>query len=119
MASISDNAGTPSTRELVRQPARDQVWDLILGHAGSAAHVAALRVDARLLRTTVFHQQVDILHGCLIVELAIDTEDRCRRLVEQTEVQQREFRRCFRNSSMVLAPMAWLRASNKLCGPNK
>src|SRR5262245_15969494 len=77
-------------RQLLLQPAHDHVADLVLGDAGGAAHVVALGVDARLLRIAVLHEEVDVLDRCLVVELAVDAEERGGGLIEQAHVEQRE-----------------------------
>src|SRR5262245_46901490 len=77
-------------RQLLLQPAHDHVADLVLGHAGGAAHVVALGVDARLLRIAVLHEEVDVLDRGLVVELAVDAEERRRGLIDEPHVEQRE-----------------------------
>src|SRR5262249_52019676 len=70
--------GCPLPRELPLHPRHDRVADLVLWHAGGAAHVVALRIDARLLGRAVLHQEVDVVDRRLVVELAVDAEDRRR-----------------------------------------
>src|SRR3977135_4256685 len=69
--------------QLPLQPPYDRIPDLVLRHAGGAAHMGALRIDARLLRRAVLHEQIDVVDRRLVVELAVDAEDRRRGLVEQ------------------------------------
>jgi hypothetical protein len=44
----------------------------------------ALGIDAGFLRIAVLHQEIDVLDRRLVVQLAVDAEERRRRPVEQT-----------------------------------
>ena len=52
--------------------------------------MAAFGIDAGLLGIAVFHQEVDIVHRRLIVELAVDAQQRCRRPVQQPLLFERQ-----------------------------
>ena len=60
--------------------------------ARRAAHVVALGIDARRLRIAVLQQQIDVGDRRLVVELAVDAEQRRRRLVEQAHGLERQRR---------------------------
>src|SRR5262245_60591920 len=55
MALGRDSAVHALPRDLILEPADDHVGDLAFRHAGGAPHVAALRIDARLLGASVLH----------------------------------------------------------------
>src|SRR5262249_5793242 len=78
-----------SAYELRLQPIHDGVGDVLRRLTGGAAHVMAVRIDAGALRTAVLHQQVDVGDRRLVIELAVDAEDRRRRLVDQAHGDQR------------------------------
>src|SRR5580700_4670903 len=86
---------SPLSLQLPFEPLNNHRRDVLRRLAGRAAHVRALRVDARRFRGAVLHEQIDVVDRRLVVELAVDAEDRRRRLVEQPESLQRQARRGF------------------------
>src|SRR5580704_3644006 len=82
-----------SSLQLRLEPLDDGRRNMLRRLAGRAAHVRALRIDARRFRAAVLHQEINVIDRRLVVELAVDAEDRRRRLVEQPKRFQRQARR--------------------------
>ena len=98
----------------------DGLGDVLGGLAGRAAHVVAVGIDPRRLRVAVLHQQIDVGDRRLIVELAVDAEQRRRRLVEQPHRLERQRRARRRGTPRACSsPMARPRASSRLAAPNR